>query len=240
MAEGVPSAHDLALREASAHIFYCLPHNGEWVPEGMPSAMFPSQRHPVPLPLNRSSFLNHSFNMYWCQALNETPRPTRWAMHHADMSAQPGWLDVLLDIMDEHDADVVSCVAAIKDDSGDTNAAIVTNVNEKNMTLRRLKVSECKDLPDVFDSSHVGGQLLVNTGLWVVRFDRPWAEEFPGFSFNNTIVKTPEGKFEPQCMSEDWKFSLWAHARGLKVLATTRVPTLHYGQRAWKVGGPRA
>jgi hypothetical protein len=227
------------MRAAGEHIFYCLPHNGEWVPEGMPSAILPSKKYPVPLPLNRSSFLNHSFNMYWCEALNQTPRPTRWAMHHADMSAEPGWLDTLLEIMDEHQADVVSCVAAIKDSSGDTNAAVITSSDEKNTSLRRLKVTECNGLPDVFSSEHVGGPLLVNTGLWVVRFDRPWADEFPGFSFNNTIVRRPDGKYEAQCLSEDWKFSMWAHAKKLKVLATTRVATYHYGTKAWRVGGPR-
>lgn len=223
-------------------VFYCLPHNGEWVPEGMPSAIIPSQRYPILPTLNRSSFLPHSFNMLWAAALNRPTRPHHWAMHHADMSAEPGWFDVLLDIMREHDADVVSCVAAIKDNAGDTNAAVVTGGTVGGagpMQLRRLKVAECDKLPDVFDSSHVGGSLLVNTGLWVVRFDRPWAEEFPGFVFSNKIVKLPDGKYEAQCMSEDWAFSLWAHTRGLKVLATTRVQTLHFGQRAWKVGGPR-
>jgi hypothetical protein len=72
-----------------------------------------------------------------------------------------------------------------------------------------------------------------------VRFDQPWAEEFPGFSFNNTIVKGADGKFTPQCLSEDWKFSMWAHAKKLKVVATTRIKTHHFGTRAWVVGGPR-
>ncbi len=239
MAEGVPSAHDLALSEAASHIYYCLPHNGEWVPEGMPSAMLPSKRYQVPWPLNRSSFLNHSFNMYWCDALNKKPRPKFWAMHHADMSAEPGWLDVLLDIMAEKDADVVSCVACIKDSSGDTNAAIVTQLNEHATDLRRLTVAEANSLPDVFSSADVNAPLLVNTGLWVVRFDRPWVEKFPGFSFNNAIVKNKAGLYTAQCLSEDWKFSLWAHEQKLKVYATTRVETFHYGARAWKIGGPR-
>jgi len=224
--------------EAPSHIYYCMPHNGEWVPEGMASAMQPSLRYPVPWAFNRSSFLNHSFNLYWCDALNKTPRPTRWAMHHADMAAEPGWLDTLLDIMDETNADAVACVAAIKDNSGDTNAAIITSSSENTTSLRRLTIAECKELPDVFTSEHVNAPLLLNTGLWVVRFDQKWAEEFPGFSFNNKIVKS-NGKYVAECMSEDWKFSIWAHSKKLKLVATTRIKTLHFGTRAWAVGGPR-
>jgi hypothetical protein len=234
----VPSSHELSLAESASKIFYCLPHNGEWVPEGMPSAMMPSKRFAVNWPLNRSSFLNHSFNMYWCAALNQKPRPEFWAMHHADMSAEPGWLDVLMDIMQEKQADVVSCVAAIKDHTGDTNAAILTKLDGEGTDLRRLSIAEANELPDVFCSSDIGHPLLVNTGLWLVRFGA-WAEEFPGFSFNNQIRKMPNGTFVPQCLSEDWKFSMWAHERGLKIYATTRIKTHHYGTRAWVVGGPR-
>lgn len=235
----VPSAHDLAMQAAAeSEIFYCLPHNGEWVPEGMPSAMLPSKKRHVAWPLNRSSFLNHSFNMYWCAALNQKPRPKFWAMHHADMSAEPGWLDVLMDIMEEKGADVVSCVARIKDDSGDTNSAVLTHHGKDGIGLRRLTVAEANGLPDVFSAEDLGAPLLVNTGMWVVRFGE-WAERFPGFSFNNAIVKNAEGVYTPQCLSEDWKFSIWAHEQKLKVYATTRVKTFHYGTRAWVVGGAR-
>jgi len=224
------------------NVFYCLPHSGTWIPEGIPSATQPSLNFDVQPRLNRSTFLNHSFNQYWCEALNQNPRPTYWAMHHADMSAEPGWLDVLIDIMEEYHADVVSAVACIKDQRGLTNAA-----THDGSTLRWLSVNQCEMLPDVFDwgaASAVQGikddcALLVNTGMWVVRFDRPWVERFPGFSFSNGIVRRTDGKYEAKCMSEDWKFSLWAKEENLRVLATTRVKTFHHGNYAWSVGGPR-
>jgi hypothetical protein len=228
----VPSAHDLSIEAAARRVFYCMPHNGEWVPEGIPSATTPSHEFPVIPQIQRSSFLNHSFNLYWCSALNQKPRPELWAMHHADMSTETGWLDELLKIMRERDADVVSCVAMIKDASGDTNAAVF-----KDGDVTRLSAARCKELPDVFSSEDVGGTLLVNTGLWVVNFTKPWVETFPGFSFNNTIKRRPDGTFHAGAMSEDWKFSLWANEQKLRVFATTRLQTVHYGSKGYAAGG---
>ncbi len=57
---------------------------------------------------------------------------------------------------------------------------------------------------------------------------RPWAEEMC-FTIRDRIVKAEDGTFVAQVEPEDWAMSRWWNARGLKVMATSKIGTLHHG-----------
>lgn len=73
---------------------------------------------------------------------------------------------------------------------------------------------------------------MVNTGLWVCDFSKPWVEEH-AFRILDTIMKTPEGRFLPRTLPEDWGFSAWLADRGLKVCATRKVKVIHHGRASY-------
>jgi hypothetical protein len=75
--------------------------------------------------------------------------------------------------------------------------------------------------------------LVVNTGLWICDFTRPWVEEVC-FSVLDAVVKEEDGRFCPKCVPEDWNFSGWCARKGLKVFATTAVPVAHHGRASYR------
>jgi len=86
------------------------------------------------------SILTHAFNLSWCDALNMKPRPKFFAMHHADISAETGWLDKLIEELERVDCDVLSAVVPIKDMRGLTSTMIldVENASYRRITMREL------------------------------------------------------------------------------------------------------
>jgi hypothetical protein len=70
--------------------------------------------------------------------------------------------------------------------------------------------------------------LLVNTGLMVLRLDRPWADERLWFDDLNAIVRV-DGQLRPVCKSEDWYFSHRVAQEGGSVMATKTIRLVHRG-----------
>lgn len=182
------------------------------------------------------TLLSRNFNALWAEALNRRGDITHFAMLHNDVAPEPGWLDTLVREMQLVGADLVSAVCPLKDTRGLTSTAVY---DPGANTLRRLSVSECGRLPATFDGAQARGLfqreapspewlLLVNTGCWVCRFAEPWVEE-AWFEERNRIVRRDDGKFEAQCMPEDWTFSLRLGVSGLRVFATTAVKLAHHG-----------
>ncbi len=172
-----------------------------------------------------TSLLPFTFNNLWTGFLNRRKSDgiTHFAMLHDDVCPVSGWLDTLLDVLEEHDADAVSAVVPIKDGRGLTSTA-VEGVDEWNP--RRLTLKEVYDLPETFAEQDVGGPLLLNTGCWVCRLDRTWCEKV-AFRQQDRIVKLPDGTFAPQTKSEDWDFSRQLRLLGCKLLATRKVQLEH-------------
>jgi hypothetical protein len=213
-----------------ASIYLAVPHYGSIVPDALPSLAMPSARHRVTLRAQGASLLAYNFNRLWCDALNQRRERglTHFAMHHADLAAPAGWLDTLIDEMQWSGADVLSVVVPIKDARGLTSTAVQ---HVESGALRRLTMHEIAELPETFDGAAVckpGEVLLVNTGLWVCDFTRPWVEE-AWFTIADRIVRRPDGTFQANVFSEDWNFSAWCQRRGLRVFATRIVPVKHFG-----------
>lgn len=174
------------------------------------------------------SLLNHNFNRHWAEALNlrdDGQGATHFAMIHADVCPQEGWLDVLLGELTANDADVVSAVIPIKDDRGLTTTAVYDGVDPWNR--RRFTLKEIHRLPATFGAEDVGEALLINTGLWVCDLRKPWCDDCCFHSLERIVRK--DGRYAAEVLSEDWAFGHFLNGYGAKVLATRKVQVLHEG-----------
>lgn len=176
------------------------------------------------------SILDHCFNRLWSCALNLRDRGiTHFAMIHDDNCPQQGFLNILLDEMDWYGADIVSAVVAIKSEQGLSSTAVET---DDPWYPRRLTMHEVHSLPSTFTDKDVGGELLLNTGLWVANLTKPWADQPEPLFFQtlSRIIKDKNGEWQAQVRSEDWEFSRAARARGAKLYATRKVAVRHAGE----------
>lgn len=222
-----------------ARVFLAFPHCFAIVPEAIPSLMLASQRLRPNININGLSLLAHNFNSLWCNALNQRQEKdiTHFAMHHADISAMPLWLDVLLAEMDRVKADVLSAVVPIKDPTGLTS----TGIQDPNtLRMTRFTMEEVCRFPVTFDAAatgNAGKYLMVNTGLFVCDFTKQWVEEVC-FEIKDRIVKTESGQFQAKVWPEDWNFSHWCACKGLRVFATRAVKVDHHGRTRYSNDKP--
>lgn len=187
-----------------------------------------------------SSLLANTFNVLWCEAINRRSEGiTHFAMLHADIAPEAGFLSKLYSELLAHDADLVSAVVPIKSPDGVTSTAI--DSPDPFEVERRLTMSEVVSLPETFSAADCGypdRALCVNTGCWIADLRKPWVEQVH-FQIFNTIQRDAAGVFRPKVMSEDWDFSRQLHRLGAKVLATRKIKLEHIGparfgnQTAW-------
>lgn len=180
-----------------------------------------SEKHGNIYRLDReTSLLANGFNQLWCAMLNNRDQGfTHFAMIHADVCPQPGWLDMLLDELDATGADLVSAVVPIKDKRGITSTGL-DNPNDP-WNVRRLTLREIFDKPATWDEPG----LLLNTGLWVCQVG-DWCERVH-FEIQDRIRKRDDGLFYPEVIPEDWGFTRQLRALGVKVRATRKVELYH-------------
>lgn len=186
----------------------------------------------------RGSLLCLNFNRAWADGLNRRAGLglTHWALQHDDITPEAGWADVAIDELDRTGADGICPVIPCKDARGLTSTAVRDPATDR---VRRLTMREAHRLPPTFDAADCraagvaagdADQLLVNTGLLVVRLDRPWVEDFPGFANGyDGVSRGPDGVWRAGCFSEDWTFSVWCAENGVRLLATTKVKAVHHG-----------
>lgn len=185
------------------------------------------KHRPIRFGTGKCSLLAMNFNSLFCDAVNSGC--THFAMVHADVQPAPLWLDTLLAEMEAQDCDVLSVVLPIKHAEGLTSTAIDDPTSPWEPWYR-LSMHEIHALPETFSGRDVGypdNALLVNTGCMLVRLGG-WVADFPGFTVRDRIVKE-DGKYVAQTEPEDWAFSRWCHAHGLRVLATRLVQAHHWG-----------
>lgn len=198
------------------------------------------------------SLLAFTFNGLWCTALNHREsHGIKWfAMLHSDIVPDAGWIDTLIAEAEVRDADVMSAVVPIKSPEGLTSTAI-ENPNDPWEPLFRMTLKQIADplFPATFDwldavaalgsPENKAGKvdilghrpqpkLLVNTGCFVARFDRPWVEQVR-FTIQDRIYKDADGQFRCSVISEDWQFSKDVAALGGRVMATKKVRVIHRG-----------
>lgn len=179
----------------------------------------------------------------WVHALNEAKRGacTHFAMLHSDVQPSPGWIDLLIDELDDRDGDFISAAVALKDENGLTSCGI-GDASPWGGAFRRFTTTELLDLPETFsieDTPHPERYLLHNTGCFVADLRKPiWRMTNDGvlicnFAFPIRAVQDDRGFFQHQRESEDWHFSRQMSILGAKTFATRRVSTIHYGVRGY-------
>lgn len=185
------------------------------------------------------------FNVLWAKALEAAAAGeiTHFAMLHADVIPEYGWLGTLLEECERLKADMVSVVVPIKDDRGVTSCGCDWQAGDP-WHVKRFTMTEIFSLPDTFSTEDTiatglnpGKQpLLVNTGCWVADMRRPlWFETnekneaFFHFTLNDRIVRTGN-QWAMETESEDWFFSRRLASRGGRYFATRKVRVKHVGK----------
>jgi hypothetical protein len=178
------------------------------------------------------SILPLTFDLLWAGALNahEEGLASHFAMLHDDVCTAPDWLSILYQELLATDADIMAAVVPIKDDRGLTSTAIET---DDLWNPRRLTLAEVFALPATFSRP----DLLLNTGCWLCRLDRPWVRRtalnnpdrlLVSFRQQNRIVRSHDGRWGAETISEDWDFSRQVRAAGgTKLYATRKVSLYH-------------
>ncbi len=191
--------------------------------------------HPID---SGGSALTASFNEPWAYALDlfEGGEIDAFAMIHADVGAQDGCLDILHREMEKSGADMVSAAIPIKDKRCLYSTAVDDTGDE--WLVRRLTGKQLEKLPTTFTDEDVGGPLLLNTGLFLLKLG-PWClQENPDgsqkfcFEVYNQIRKMG-GRRRAFFKSEDWDFSRQLRRAGLKQVATKAVTINHHGEFAY-------
>lgn len=190
------------------------------------AAVLHAKRNPethVDFSVTGFSGLTANFNNQFVDALNGLKTGlTHFAMIHDDIDPEAFWLDKLLEIMENWNADIVSAISPIKDDRGLTSTA---RENPDNLWYPiRYTMRELAELPPTFSRP----DLLLNTGLMLVDMRKPWVKKIR-FHVEDEINEVAPGEFRANFMSEDWLFSRDAALMGAKVVATREVKLKHCG-----------
>lgn len=177
------------------------------------------------------SLLAANMNGLWANARTLQRRGKRidyFAMLHDDIGCEDFWLDKLIDELEANGLDILGVVCPIKDVRGITSTAIADKDGDP-WKVVRLTMDEVYRLPPTFTSEDVGGDLLLNTGCWVCRFDV--FSQYPFyFTINDQITLDEErNEYVVDVESEDWFFSRLCHQAGMKVGATRKVALFHEG-----------
>lgn len=186
----------------------------------------------VQIAVEESSLLALNMNNLWCRALTALRQGTAvsyFAMQHADIEPEDFWLDKLTDELERLNLDVLGVVAPIKDTRGVTSTALARPDGDTWRVHTRLTMREIARLPETFTSDDLGYPVLINTGLWVCRFDPAWVEKVH-FTINDRIVYSgKDDKYHAEVESEDWFFSRLLHELGLRVGVTRKIDLGHRG-----------
>lgn len=229
-------------------IYLALPSGRGAVGQYIVSAACQSIAHRLrvtPLPVGNSS-TTHNFNVNYCAAYNERrteKRPdgfTHFAMLHDDVQPlQPDWLERMYAILSDNELDVLSAVIAIKDERGITSTGLDTHLwCPRRLTLHEIhkrmpSLITNRDIPSYFGDGPNQMQgphanLIINTGLMLMRLDRPWNSKVV-FQFRNETWLTPDGILRPEFEPEDWRFSRFLARHNAHFGATRDVSALHHG-----------
>jgi hypothetical protein len=198
------------------------------------------------------SLLGRAFSTLWAQALNNAEKGliTHFAMLHSDIGCSQHWLDVLMEELVAHNADICSAVSPIKDMKGLTSTAIDDPQNPW-QPKRRLTMTEIARLPETFDAMDCAkaalnperAALLINTGCFLADVRKPWVlgnwtQNAPlAFTINDRMYRGKDRTFWVDSESEDWYFSRQAARCGAKIIATRKVQIEHFGEISWSNTG---
>ena len=213
-----------------------MPHSGTARMDAMTAFREPVSDDRLQIKLKEASgpevLVNHNAILAEALDLYEAGEIDALAMIHADVGAEAGWLTKEYDAMLATGADVVSATIRIKNDTGLYSTAV--DDTDDPYLARRLTMKEVARLPQNFSDAEVGGPILLNTGLWLVRLG-PWClQEKPDgtalfcFEFGHRIRKGRTGKRYASLWPDDWELSRKFHSAGLKLVATSAPLNMHF------------
>lgn len=234
-----------------SRVFMGIPHVGSMAPEVLDSLAQPPTvgEHEILIRHSGISLLAMNFNGLLCSALNQTPACDYFLLHHNDIGIGPdacGWLDYMIEQIQEHKAAALSLVVPIKDGRGMTSTGLLKRTHGKR-EHRRIVVKELDGLPDTFDVKDVAKLfdaetpedclMTVNTGVLLLDLKqiRPHIEKLC-FTIRDKITIREDGLAAVHVWPEDWNFSEAAHDLGLHVIANKNVPLTHKGNLGFMTG----
>ena len=238
------------MSKARAKVFFGMPCYTSWMHrDGYRAILRASEGDcEVYTFMSSSSLLGMTFNMCWVEALRAYLKgeATHFAMMHSDIVPEGPFLDIMLEQMEMHHAQVISAVVAIKNGQHETSTAISQIDNP--WEADRLSLEQLEEMPLTFSIDDLRlrpRQLLVNTGLMLVELGE-WAlrtndagELKTYFTIRDQVVRLSERKFKVSAMPEDWNFSRMADEQGCKVCATQAIRIDHIGEAAFRTGRPK-
>jgi hypothetical protein len=192
-----------------------------------------------------------SCNALWCEALNlQASDGFQWyAQLHGDCWPHDFWIDRLIEIAEQNNADFVSASVPMKDRSGvfqgrtSTAIAMPGNIFRPFCMLTQSQVLH-ESFPVSFDINSAAdaieslpedlriekvprSYLLANTGCMICRLDRPWSQK--AYFDNPNRIEKVNSKWIPATQAEDWFFSQLIAELGGKVMVTKSVRVKHWG-----------
>lgn len=178
------------------------------------------------------SILTNNFNTLYCAALNNRKAGvTHFCMLHDDIIPESFWLDKMVRIMNENNAEILSVMSPIKNNKGITSTALDIGNPIPYWTSKRITLHEAyTKYPPTFTHE----KLLINTGLMLINLKAPWVEQV-WFENIDRIEPDPKDptKMCVRVVPEDWNFSRKARELGAKIFATREVKIKHVGQIEW-------
>ena len=177
---------------------------------------------------SKISLLAYNFNNLLVKALNG--KFDYFCLLHADVAPREyGWLNRMINIMDEREFKVLSIVLPITSDGRDTSTAL-----DVVGSPARIKMVDLPKLPAVFtrkDTKRIfnNDRLLVNTGCMVIDL-RGFNPLKTWFEINDRIVRLKDGTYQAKCDPEDWNFSRMLMKNKVPYGATYAIPAVHAGQ----------
>lgn len=185
------------------------------------------------------SCLEHSFNVLLAHglALRDQGRCTHLAMLHSDITAEPGWVDILAEEMCRTRAAAISAVVAIKDPDDDRTSTAI-GVKGDPWTLRRfIRIADQPTMPQTFMEQDVCSEdgteeLLINTGCMLLDLSHEFWDSY-AFHVESRIRREADGSRSPQFVPEDWAMSRDLNAANLPYAATWKVQAIHIGPADW-------
>ncbi len=242
-----------------AKVFIAVPTGNGQVDGGTTISLLGASRKHIYTPKPQGcGALCLNFNALWTEALNgRGDDGYAWfAMLHADVCAEMHWLDTLIDLAEEHDADLMSAVVPIKDGRGVTSTSLSDPDDDWHPWCRLTQTQlHHESFPETFDTEIVREalanlpddlrvecplftQLQANVGCMVVNIAKPWSsvesilENKLWFNTQDELRIEADNliaKFRP----DDWIFSRRLSAIGCKVMCTKKVKTIHRGPESY-------
>jgi hypothetical protein len=197
------------------------------------------EAHAAGTPRSANPVKNHRYrpawDKGWAYAAGETDvgPVTDFIMVHSDVCPEPGrWVQVVLEERRRVNADVLSCVIALKDDRGLASTGMMKwGRDDTPHQIKKFSVAECLRFGRSFDAAAAGfpGEcLLLNTGLWCCDLTQPWARKLCFRSYD-TILFDADGEATAASTGEDWLFSMDCYRLGLRTFATNALVVKHQG-----------